>query len=159
MSAVSEYITRAADLYHVAPDFTLWALGALGALWLFTIGFSWFLRGYFVDGAAANTKGQIDNLKEQISLQDQRLKLAQDQNQDMKLKIDKLEEVRDSVDANLKRYLPAPEAASTTSLLIGSIESLRSANTAMSSTLTPQSGNLGLYRRIIELNKPKDSES
>jgi hypothetical protein len=126
-----------------------------GSLWIFTTVFTWFLRGYFVDGAAANTKGQIDNLKEQISLMEQRLKLANDQNQDMKLKIDKLSEVEETVGESLRRYLPLPEATSTASLLVGSIESLRTANTAMSSTLTPQSGNLGLYRRIIELHGPK----
>jgi hypothetical protein len=155
MNAVSGYITKAAELYNAGPSFTLWVLGILGSLWIFTIVSSWFLRGYFVDGAAANTKGQIDNLKEQISLVEQRLKLANDQNQDMKVKIDKLSEVEQTVGESLRRYLPLPEATSTASLLVGSIESVRSANTAMSSTLTPQSGNLGLYRRIKELHEPK----
>jgi hypothetical protein len=146
MSNVELFLTKAQQLYEVAPDLFKWLGGSIVVV-LGAVGSGiWALRGHFA-------KSEIDGLKAQIGLHDQRVQLAKDQSETAQRETLSLKEQVLALQQQIGSGAKAPELTNATIELGVTVGRALAANELASGTLT---GNVFIEAR--PKNRPEGSE-
>jgi hypothetical protein len=128
MDALKDFLTKAAELYMAAPAFFNWAAPIIVALIGGLIGVAYWLGGKF-------SESEVNGLKAQVALIDQRFNFAKEQLDLATTEASSLKTLIERLNRQVKGRAPALEVQNSTSLIEGNIGRLMGATGAASDWL------------------------